>query len=113
MFGVQGEKIINWSGFAPNERAQSGMFAIVPLAVLEENLKGIQGYGELLTGGEIDKRQANTMWRMLNLSGIPAQTLGARLMGNAGRIMGVYGEENSAVDLQAQWRSLLGAGEKR
>lgn len=110
VFGTGGEKLVSFA--FPRAGRLGGLMEAAPFAVGDMLLKGAYGVSNVARGKELTEGEANNLWRMGHLFGIPTDTLGARLLGNTGRILGVYGKENDSLDLQQQFNAAINAKEK-
>jgi hypothetical protein len=107
VFGVQGEKMLNWSGVVPGAVRSGNGTGVVPWDVFTQTAGTGRNLASVPFGGKLTDGDINRIWRMGNLVGIPSNTLGARLLGETGRNLGIYGEDNDAVDIQASFKDAL------
>jgi len=110
-FGTGGEKLISFA--FPRAGRFGGLLEAAPFGVADMLARSAYSGKKIATGEALSESEANNLWRMGHVVGLPVDTLGARLLGNTGRILGVYGEENNALDLQAMFNNAIGVKERR
>lgn len=122
LLGVGGEKVAaaTISGLLPNPSGRAGRNALIP-APLEAIWEATQGafavprlgLSAAFGDGTVPKSNADSLWRLLSAIGFSNDTTAFRLMGQAGRITGVYGEENNATDIKNAYYKLFGVEDKK
>lgn len=108
-FGINGEKLINTYAHMGGRKTGGSAF-LPPVIGILDNL--ITTSKAIASPAEWSKGEADAVWRVSASMGIPANTLGAKMLGKLGRSVGIYNEDIDASPVRKYYYDILGVKEQ-